>query len=227
MSSDWPAISARSRRRAAPSRASPPASRAAAAPDWPGRERVAGQDRARHAEHGPGRRPVPALLVAVHDVVVQQREVVDELDRDRAVDRRLRRRADGRRRGRARAGTHRLAAAGAVLVPAEVVDGDRAQIRLERVDGRAQGRPDELARAVERLGERRGHAATPRLRRSAQPDDLARRRDAAAHRALHRRGPAGVGPRAGEVEAVDRGARAAAAAPRCPGPGGRSPAARA
>ena len=37
------------------------------------------------AEDRPGRRPVMAPLVAIHDVVMEQREVVDELDGHGAV----------------------------------------------------------------------------------------------------------------------------------------------
>src|SRR6202030_2962588 len=47
---------------------------------------VTGQDGRADAVDLPGRRPVPALYVAVHDVVVQQREVVHELDRDGGGD---------------------------------------------------------------------------------------------------------------------------------------------
>ena len=70
-------------------------SAAAAAPRWPaapsatqrldrrGQHRGAGQDRLPLAEDDPAGRAVPPLEVAVHDVVVQQREVVHQFDRDR------------------------------------------------------------------------------------------------------------------------------------------------
>src|SRR5829696_5478968 len=100
------------------------------------------------------------LLVTIHDVVVEQREVVDQLHRDRTVHRRLRRASDGAGGGERERRANRLPAAGAVVVPAEVVDGDRPEVGLERVHGRAQRGPDEVARAVEPLGKGRRHAAT-------------------------------------------------------------------
>ena len=43
--------------------------------------RVPGQDRRALTECHPARRAMPALDVAIHDVVVEQREVVHQLDR--------------------------------------------------------------------------------------------------------------------------------------------------
>ena len=51
-----------------------------------GEQGVAHDDGAADAEQRPDRRPVPALGVLVDDIVVDQREVVDELDRDTAGD---------------------------------------------------------------------------------------------------------------------------------------------
>jgi hypothetical protein len=50
-------------------------------------QRVTGQDRHGHSEACPHGRPVPALAVAVHDVVVDQRRVVQQLDGDGRVHR--------------------------------------------------------------------------------------------------------------------------------------------
>ena len=49
-----------------------------------GHQGVAGDDGRRRPERRPHRRPVAALAVVVHQVVVDQREVVHQLDRDRA-----------------------------------------------------------------------------------------------------------------------------------------------
>ena len=74
---------------------------------------VPGQDGRADAEHGPGRRAVPALGVVVHDVVVQQGEVVHELDRHRGGDAALGRRARGAGGQQGERGPQRLAAAAA------------------------------------------------------------------------------------------------------------------
>ena len=85
--------------------------------DGQGEQRVAGQDRGRHAEHRPRGRPVPAFHVVVHDVVVQQREVVHQLHGDGGRQRQ-RRVTAGRLRGQqGQRGPQRLAAA-ARRVPA-------------------------------------------------------------------------------------------------------------
>ena len=59
--------------------------------DGAGQHRVAGEDRLALAEDGPPGRTVAPFEIAVHDVVVQQREVVHQLDGDRAGQRRRRR----------------------------------------------------------------------------------------------------------------------------------------
>lgn len=99
-------------------------------------ERVADQDRLGRAVHLPYGVAVAALLVAVHQVVVQQREVVHEFDGHRAGNAGLGGRA--RRLGgqQGERGAHGLAA---VTVrrppvgvdPAEVVGGDGVHGRRE------------------------------------------------------------------------------------------------
>ena len=70
-------------------------------------QRAAGEDRRGHAEDRPDRAPVPALQVAVHHVVVHEREVVQQLDRDRAGQPDLGRRAGGPRGQQRQPGPHR------------------------------------------------------------------------------------------------------------------------
>ena len=124
-----------------------------------GEERVADQDRLGGAVHLPHRVAVAALLVAVHQVVVQQREVVHQLHGDRAGHADLGRGA-GRLRGEQRErGAHGLAAVavGGVALgvdPAEVVGGDGVHGRGEPVHGRAQHRRGQRAAALQQ----RGHA---------------------------------------------------------------------
>ncbi len=123
-----------------------------------GEERVADQDRERRAVHLPHRVAVAALLVAVHQVVVQQREVVDELDGDRAGD------ADLGRGSRSLGGEQREGGAdglAAVAVrrvalgvdPAEVVRGDGVHGRREPVDRGAEHGGRQRAAALQE-GER-------------------------------------------------------------------------
>ena len=99
--------------------------------------------------------------------------------------------------------------------------------RLQRGD---EHRVDELPRAGEHVGQRRpGDAGCPCVRfmpstssgwgttavwRAA--DDGLGRGDAAAHSAFHRRRPARIGPRSGEVEATDAGDRTGPETPRSP-----------
>jgi hypothetical protein len=86
---------------------------------------------------------VSAGAVAVHDVVVQEGEVVDQLHgAGRVHDLRLLALRSGRlgaEHGQGRA--QRLAGAGRV-VPAEVVAGDRAQRRMQAVHVLGKGRID-------------------------------------------------------------------------------------
>jgi hypothetical protein len=92
-------------------------------------QRVPGEDRRADAEEAPRRRAMPPGQVAVHDVVVQQREVVHQLDRHRGRHRLAGRAADDRRGQQHERRADGLAAVRrhlrAMLVPpAEVVAGD-------------------------------------------------------------------------------------------------------
>ena len=235
MSSAWPAI-------ISPSPSGSAATRRAAAAR-PGveqhlhgerQQRVADDDAVADAEHGPHRRAVAALAVVVDDVVVHQREVVDQLDGDRAghADRLV---------GAARAAAEQSASAGADALaaaaldraavdvdPAEVVLGGAAQPR--RRGGPTAARMAGwivAARASEDGRGGRRHAAPPRCRGGmVAPSGLGRRRPAAAHGALHRGGPAGGGPRPGQVRGRGSPSRAGARWPAVPGTPGTSPPAR-
>ena len=119
--------------------------------------RIAG----RHARRRSRRSAGAGAPVAVHDVVVQQREVVHELDRDRAgqpaVGRRARGPAPTAAPAPAAAPCRRRRPAGAAVGvdPAEVVRGDQAQSRVEPVDAPAQRRTEPRHRA-------RGHGSSSR-----------------------------------------------------------------
>ena len=171
-------------------------------------ERVAGEDCAAPRRRRPTRSAGAGAPVAVHDVVVQQREVVDQLDGDRAGEPPSPR---GARAARPTAAPARAARAlpptCAVRVPAEVVVGDR---RRPGPAGRPpRAAPARRARASARARRGASRHATAPSRRSAPRRATPRAPPlAAAHRALHRRRPAGVGPRAGEEEARRPGPRA-------------------
>ena len=80
-------------------------------------------------------------------------------------------------------------------------------LEREQAVARARRAPSRRRRAGCRAAKRRAHAATcgsPSVR-PAREQRGARGGEPAAHRAFHRRGPAGVGPGAGEVEAAVRG----------------------
>lgn len=86
-----------------------------------------------------------ALLVAVHQVVVQQREVVHEFDGDGAGDAGLGRRARGFRGQQGERGAHGLAAVAVGrpalgVDPAEVVRRDGVHGRRQPVHGSSQHR---------------------------------------------------------------------------------------
>ena len=103
-----------------------------------------------NAPERPDRGPVPAGHVAVHQVVVQQREVVHQLDGDRARHPDLGRRSGGPGREQGEGRAQRLAARSGLGVavgvgPAEVVGRLRAAGRVELVDGRPQGWLDQVA----------------------------------------------------------------------------------
>ncbi len=122
-----------------------------------GEQGVADQDGLGGAVHLPDGVAVPALFVAVHQVVVQQREVVDQFDGDRAGHTGARCRAGdlgGQHRER---GAHRLAPVAvrgpALRVgPAEVVGGHRVHGRGQTVDGRAQHRHGQGPAALQERG---------------------------------------------------------------------------
>ena len=110
----------------------------------------------------------------IHDVVVEQREVVDQLDGDGAVDCRLGRRAHGARRERAPApGGPPLPPAARRPRPSRGGSTATARsVRLEPSDGVAGAPARRASRgAVERLGERspsRGHPRAPPTSGAAQ-----------------------------------------------------------
>src|SRR5690606_8681586 len=120
------------------------------------------------AEDAPGGRPVPAGEVAVHHVVVQEREVVRQLDRDGGGERggagppdRLRREQGERRADRLAAGAGGGAAAR--VAPAEVHRGV-ARGRLRRPpDGAPRRGVGPPAAPAEALGRRGGAARQGRV----------------------------------------------------------------
>ena len=85
-----------------------------------GGQSVAGDDGGPDAELAPHRRAMPALVVAVDDVVVDEREVVDQLDRDGA------RHADGLGAAASRSGRRQASAAPDALAAARQVVVHRA-----------------------------------------------------------------------------------------------------
>src|SRR5690606_26611158 len=128
-----------------------------------GEQRVPREDRGVRAEDAPGGRPVPAGEVAVHHVVVQEREVVRQLDRDGGGERggggppdRLRREQGERRADRLAAGAGGGAAA--LVAPAEVERGDAADLLRHPLDGVPQGGVEQPAAPAEDLGRRAGAA---------------------------------------------------------------------
>ena len=140
--------------------------------DGGGQHRVAGQDRLALAEDHPAGRAVPPLEVAVHDVVVQQREVVHQLDGDRRRARR-RRRVPPRRLG----GQHAPASAGSpcrrrsrpgcrrCVAPAQLVGRDQPHPLVGRACRPRRAAPADRARAArrDRLRRRAGPVVTRSL----------------------------------------------------------------
>jgi hypothetical protein len=126
---------------------------------------VAGQDRPRPPEHGPRRRPVMALLVVVHDVVVQERERVHELDRHRtghaggisSAGGTGREQGEGRPHGFAAPGRRRVPVG---VEPAQVVADDGAHRRRELTRGGAQLGADGSCRGLEHRRERHSSPMT-------------------------------------------------------------------
>ena len=134
-------------------------------PEGKREHRVARQDRPCAAEDRPGGRTVVALAVAVHDVVVQQREGVHQLDRRRARQAVGIRPACGPGREQRERRTYRLppAAVGGVAVgvqPPQVVSDDHAHRRGELLDRRTQRRCNRCRRALQHLRERPGHTSS-------------------------------------------------------------------
>lgn len=135
-------------------------------------QRVADQDRLGRAVHLPHRVAVAPLLVAVHQVVVQQREVVHELDGHGAGDAGLR---GGAGRLRGQQGQRRAHGLAAVAVggpalgidPAEVVGGHGVHGRCEPVNGSPEHRRGKGPSALQKRGDVRGvrHGVGSRIRR--------------------------------------------------------------
>lgn len=135
-------------------------------------QRVADQDRLRGAVHLPYGVTVSALLVAVHQVVVQQREVVHEFDGHRAGDAGLGRSARrlGGQQGERRADGLAAVAVGGLALgvdPAEVVGGDGVHGRCEPVNGGPEHRSGQGPSALQKHGDVRGvyHGVESRIRR--------------------------------------------------------------
>lgn len=131
--------------------------RVPAAPRWPAR-------RGRRRPGWPGRGRAPsrrcrgaALLVTVHQVVVQQGEVVDQLDGDRAGHAGFRGGAGDLGGQYGEGGAHGLASVAVRgpplgVDPAEVVGGDRVHGRRQAVDGRPQYRRGQGPAALQERG---------------------------------------------------------------------------
>ena len=93
-----------------------------------------------------------AVAVLVDDVVVEQREVVDQLDGHGSGDARLLGAAGGRRRNQHQCGPDPLAPAGQVMAHW------LGQLGAETVDSRIESRSDEGGGAPQGLGEEGGHS---------------------------------------------------------------------
>ena len=133
-----------SRRAPSQPRTAPPSARQ---PEGQCQQRVPGQDRVSGPEHRPRGRAVAAHLVAIHHIVMQHREVVHELDRDRRWNGCLRVSPGGLRGQQRQRGANRLAGVAAgrfplAIAPAEVIAGDLARRRRQLGDGIAQPRID-------------------------------------------------------------------------------------
>jgi hypothetical protein len=99
---------------------------------------------------------VTAFAVAVDDVVVEQREVVDELDRDRTGYPVPRVGARGLRRQHGQRGADPLAPGArtgrpVLVAPAEVVGRDPPELGVEPPDGCDHGRVHHVAGTGERI----------------------------------------------------------------------------
>jgi len=110
---------------------------------WASEQGVADEDGGGVAPHGPHRRAVAPFGVAVHQVVVDQGEVVHELHRDRAAQRGRRVAGDGLAGQQGQRGAHRLAGVRVerpttLVAPAEVVGRHQPAVVVEPVHGTAQ-----------------------------------------------------------------------------------------
>lgn len=122
-----------------------------------GEQGVADQDRLGGTVHLPDGVAVPALFVAVHQVVVQQGEVVDQFDGDRSGDACLGRGAGDLGGEHGKGGTYGLAAiaVGGIALgvdPAEVVGGNGVHGRGQAVDRRPQYRCGQGPAALQERG---------------------------------------------------------------------------
>ena len=103
-----------------------------------------------HPEQGPRRGAVPALEVVVHHVVVEQREVVDQFDRDGARDGHLARGPDGLGGQQGKGGTNRL----------PTISTRGAPVGVEEPEVVADHSPDLGCQPVQRIPESRPDHAT-------------------------------------------------------------------
>ena len=195
-------------------------------------EGVAGDDGVADAVLGPQRRAVPPFEVAVDDVVVDEREVVDELDRDRADDAGVLvgpggSRRDAARARRARTCPHRR---GAGSRPAEAPGSGGARpppAPASTSDSRPCQRLRAATLSARRAASREESAVTsspppavagPRCRAPEHERQRLRGRlVAAADRTFHRRRPSGVAPGSGEEQPGYLGPAPAGGAHRTPG----------
>ena len=131
-------------------------------------ERVAGIDGLGHAVHGPQRRPMATLAVAVLDVVVHEAEVVPELDGSSARERVAVVAGDRRVREEAQERSDALAAVPTLPVEREMVADHLVQPVGGRVavadepDDLAFGVGDELREVEIRRGRRHRGQCTPK-----------------------------------------------------------------
>ncbi len=200
-SSAWPSIrscTVRSSRRAAAGPDGADSTRLAA-----DEEGAAGQDGESFTEDYPGAGSVPPGAVAVHDVVVEQGEVVHQLDRDGSGHSDLQRGARRGGREQHEGGAHRLATAERAMwvvrsSPAEVVGDDRPDLLGEGGDLGPQGPGHQVRAVTQELGQGgRCHPVppTPPISRMKPFTSVAARRSKAKARSEHKR----TGPSAGSA----------------------------
>ena len=117
---------------------------------------VSDEDRLADPEQRPHRRAMPPLLVAVDDVVVEEREVVHQLDGDGSRNTNLCGSAHSLGREERQGRTHTLSGAGGrcpvgLHVP-EVVLGGAAQVRVQRRQSGDERRIDEPLGSLQDVG---------------------------------------------------------------------------